>query len=186
MEAVLNIDTLPTPNPEALMFKVSLDLVGRGTYEFPSRTSAAEAPLARRLFSLDGVEQVLVTTRFVTVNKDPDYGWPELVPSLKGLIREHVASGDPAIPETAEEKKVDYGSELARAVAALIDEDIRPAVMQDGGDVQFMGITEEMIVQLRLIGSCATCPSSTATLSFGIERMLIEEFPELQGVEQLQ
>ena len=185
MEAVLNIDTLPTPNPEALMFKVSQDLVGRGTYEFTARATAAEAPLARRLFTLDGVAQVLVTTRFVTVNKDPDYGWPELVPSLKGLIREHVCRRDPAVADS-EEKTVDHGSELARAVAALIDEDIRPAVMQDGGDVQFMGITDEMIVQLRLIGSCASCPSSTATLSFGIERMLIEEFPELQGVEQLQ
>jgi Fe-S cluster biogenesis protein NfuA len=185
MEAVLNIDTLPTPNPEALMFKVTQDLVGRGTYQFTDRNSANEAPLARRLFSLDGVEQVLVTTRFVTVNKVPDYGWPELVPSLKGLIREHVASGDPAVDPNSLEKPVDHDSELARAVQELIDEDIRPALLGDGGDVIFLGITPEMIVQLRLIGSCSSCPSSTATLAFGIERLMIEEFPEIQGVEQI-
>ncbi len=185
MEAVLNIDTLPTPNPDALMFKVSQDLVGGGTFEFPDRDTASTAPLARRLFSLDGVDLVLVTTRFVTVNKDPDYRWPELVPSLKGLIREHVASGDPAVPEGSETDSKDHDSELARAIQDVIDEDIRPAIMQDGGDIQFLGVTPEMVVQLRLMGACSSCPSSTATLAFGIERMLIEEFPELQGIEQI-
>ncbi len=185
MDTVLNIDTLPTPNPDALMFKISQDLVERGTYEYTDRSGADEAPLARRLFSLDGVETILVTTRFVTVNKNPDYGWPELVPSLKGLIREHVASGDPAVDATELVEAANTDSELAKAVALLIEQDIRPALQQDGGDIQFLGITPEMTAQLRLIGACASCPSATATLAFGVERMLVEEFPDLQGVEQV-
>ncbi len=185
MEEVLNIDTLPTPNPEALMFKISQDLVERGTYEYIHRSKAVDAPLARRLFTLDGVQQVLVTTRFVTVNKNPEYGWPELVPSLKGLIREHMASGEPAVDPSELVEAANTDSDLARAVARLIDEDIRPALQQDGGDVQFLGITPEMTAQLRLIGACASCPSATATLAYGVERMLVEEFPDLQGVEQV-
>ena len=55
----------------------------------------------------------------------------------------------------------------------------------DGGDVQFVGITDDNIVQVRLIGSCSSCPSSTATLAMGIERMIVEEFPDVQGVIQV-
>ena len=58
-------------------------------------------------------------------------------------------------------------------------------VAMDGGDVQFVGITEDMVVQLRLMGACSSCPSSTATLAFGIERLLVEEFPDLTGVIQV-
>ena len=56
---------------------------------------------------------------------------------------------------------------------------------QDGGDVQFVGLTPESVVQIRLIGSCSSCPSSTATLAFGIERMITEEFPDVSGVIQV-
>ncbi len=93
----LAIDTLPTPNPHALMFKVAVPLVARGTYEYRNAAAAETAPLARRLFTLDGVDQILVTSRFVTVNKHGAFDWPSLVPDIKGLIREHVDSGDPAV-----------------------------------------------------------------------------------------
>ena len=78
----------------------------------------------------------------------------------------------------------DVTSPLAKGVRQLIDEEIRPAVAQDGGDVVFLGLTPDNIVKVRLIGSCSTCPSSTATLSMGIERLICEEFPEIKGVEQ--
>ncbi|MCB9741895.1 MAG: NifU family protein [Alphaproteobacteria bacterium] len=181
----LIVDTLPTPNPDALMFKVEVPLVERGTYEFTSTEAAADSPLPRRLFGLSGVEQVLVTSRFVTVNKAPERGWPELVPGIKGLIRAHVASGEPAIAEAEAVEALDVSSPLARQISQLLDEDIRPAVAMDGGDVQFVGLTEDNIVQVRLIGSCSSCPSSTATLAMGIERMIVEEFPDVQGVIQV-
>ncbi len=179
------VDTLPTPNPDALMFRVADPFVERGTYEYRSENSADDAALPRRLFTLDGVHEVLVSTRFVTVNKDPDYSWPELVSAIKGLIREHINSGDPAVPADQMVQAIDVTSELARKVVAILDEDIRPAVAQDGGDIQFVGITEANVVQVRLIGSCSSCPSATATLAFGIERMLMEDLPEITGVEQV-
>jgi NFU1 iron-sulfur cluster scaffold homolog, mitochondrial len=181
----LIIDTLPTPNPNALMFKVEVPLVERGTYEFNAPEKAKDAPLPHRLFQLGGIDQVLVTSRFVTVNKADDHEWNELIPGIKGEIRRHVASGDAAVGETEHLQALDTHSELARQVVDLIDEDIRPAVAQDGGDVQFVGITDDMVVQLRLIGACSSCPSATATLAFGIERLLVEEFPDINGVIQV-
>ncbi|HJN72580.1 MAG TPA: NifU family protein [Myxococcota bacterium] len=181
----LAIDTLPTPNPHALMFKVAVPLVARGTYEYRNAAAAETAPLARRLFTLDGVDQILVTSRFVTVNKHGAFDWPSLVPDIKGLIREHVDSGDPAVAAGHAVEALDTDSELARQVAELIEEEIRPSLARDGGDVQFVGLTEDNVVQVRLIGACASCPSSTATLSLGIEAFIVEEFPDVAGVIQV-
>lgn len=182
---LLRIDTLPTPNPDALMFKVEVPLVERGTYEFTQPDKARSSPLPRRLFTLAGVAQVLVTSRFVTVNKLGEYDWPELVPGVKGVIRAHIDSGDEAVDTASLVTALDTDSELARQIVELIDEEIRPAVAQDGGDVQFVGLTDDNVVQVRLIGSCASCPSSTATLALGIERLIVEEFPDVEGVIQV-
>ncbi|MCP4807347.1 MAG: NifU family protein [Proteobacteria bacterium] len=182
---LLRIDTLPTPNPDALMFKVEVPLVERGTYEYVAPDKAVNSPLPRMLFTLAGVAQVLVTSRFVTVNKVPQYDWPELVPGIKGAIRAHLDTGEAAVDVSEVVTALDTDSELARQIVELIDEEIRPAVAQDGGDCQFVGLTDENVVQVRLIGSCASCPSATATLALGIERLIVEEFPDVQGVIQV-
>ena len=73
-------------------------------------------------------------------------------------------------------------TEVELRILALIDEEIRPAVAQDGGDVEYLGF-EDGIVYLRMTGACGTCPSSTATLKMGIEALLKEEIPEVDSVE---
>jgi Fe-S cluster biogenesis protein NfuA len=181
----LRIDTLPTPNPDAMMFKVEVPLVERGTFEFNAPEKAGNSALPKRLFAIDGVDQVLVTSRFVTVNKTTELPWHDLVSNIKGAIRAHLASGDPAVEDQPELTALVTDSELARQIVELIDEEVRPALAQDGGDVQFVGLTAENVVQLRLIGACSSCPSSSATLAFGIERLLVEEFPDIQGVVQV-
>lgn len=178
------IDTLPTPNPDALMFKLQETLVPTGTFEYRSAGQASDAPLPRRLFDLSGITSVLVAPRFVTVNKDPALSWPELVPQIKAAIRDFLDSGDMAVPDT----DLDYGhitDPIERNVIQLLDEFIRPAVAQDGGDILFRGI-DDGVVLVKLIGSCSSCPSSTATLAMGVERMLLEEIPEVRGVRQVE
>jgi Fe-S cluster biogenesis protein NfuA len=180
----LAIDTLPTPNPEALMFRVPEALVAMGTFEFRSAAQASDAPLPRRIFDIAGVLHVLVAPRFVTVQKEGDVAWPMLVPPIKDAIRDFLASGDMAVPEGDQPAPSATDDPLAVRVQELLDEFIRPAVAQDGGDIVFRGI-EDGVVMLKLIGACGTCPSSTATLRQGVERMLLEEMPELRGVEQV-
>ncbi|GDX81002.1 iron transporter [Deltaproteobacteria bacterium] len=177
------IDTMPTPNPDALMFKVPETLIPVGTYEFKSAAQASDAPLPRRIFDIAGVLSVLVAPRFVTVNKDSESPWPLLVPAVKDAIRDFLDSGDMAVPEEGLPLHTPV-DELSRKVLALLDEFIRPAIAQDGGDIVFHGI-EDGVVLVKLIGACGTCPSSTATLAMGVERMLLEELPELRGVRQV-
>lgn len=62
---------------------------------------------------------------------------------------------------------------------------IRPQLQADGGDVELVDITAQNIVQLRLQGACAGCPMSQMTLKNGIERVLMQEVPEVKGVESV-
>ena len=60
-------------------------------------------------------------------------------------------------------------------------EKIRPNLVQDGGNVELVDVSDG-IVKLRLVGACAGCPMSTMTLKMGIERILKEEIPEVKEV----
>ncbi len=70
---------------------------------------------------------------------------------------------------------------MKRAQEAL--DEIRPAIQMDGGDVELVDITDEGIVQVRMVGACGGCPMSMVTLQAGIERILKRKVPEVTGVE---
>ncbi len=60
---------------------------------------------------------------------------------------------------------------------------IRPALLRDGGDVELIDVTSEGIVKVRLVGACGTCPMSILTLKRGIEATLKQRVPEIASVE---
>ncbi|MFO7718526.1 MAG: NifU family protein [Thermodesulfobacteriota bacterium] len=62
-------------------------------------------------------------------------------------------------------------------------EKVRPVLQADGGDIELVEITEDNIVKVRLQGACKGCPMSQMTLKNGVERALLKEVPEIQGVE---
>lgn len=68
-------------------------------------------------------------------------------------------------------------------VTKVLDE-IRPSLQADGGDVELVGI-EEDVVKVRLTGHCAGCAYSTMTLKMGIERLLKQRIPTIKGVQQV-
>ena len=59
---------------------------------------------------------------------------------------------------------------------------IRPAVQSDGGDLEFVGLSPDNTVRIRLLGACVGCPSSHMTLQLGVERNLKAHVPEVRGV----
>ncbi len=61
-------------------------------------------------------------------------------------------------------------------------EEIRPALQADGGDIDFVGI-DNNVVKVKLMGACGTCPSALVTLKMGVEARLKEEIPEVECVE---
>jgi len=72
-------------------------------------------------------------------------------------------------------------------IKELLETRIRPAVMEDGGDIMFVGFEEDTgIVTVKLAGSCVGCPSSTITLKNGVENMLQHYIPEVESVIALE
>ena len=60
---------------------------------------------------------------------------------------------------------------------------IRPFLQRDGGDIEFVELTEDNIVKVRLQGHCAGCPGATMTIKGVVERLIKETYPEIQAVE---
>ena len=84
-----------------------------------------------------------------------------------------------------EEEFFDEGAgDTVKTIKDLLDSRVRPAVAQDGGDITFKGF-KDGIVYLNMKGSCAGCPSSTATLKHGIENLLRHFVPKVTEVRQV-
>lgn len=63
---------------------------------------------------------------------------------------------------------------------------VRPYLQADGGDVVLVRVTDDGFVEVKLTGSCVTCPMSRMTLRAGVERRLLKDIPEIRRVEQVQ
>lgn len=177
------IETEPTPNPNTLKFLPGRPVLESGTAEFRDAASAAVSPLAQALFGVDGVTGIYLGSNFITVSKADDKEWLLLKPALLGLIMDHFTSDRPVmtgVQQSAGHASGDH-DEIVDQIIDLLDTRIRPAVAQDGGDITFVKF-EDGVVYLNMRGSCAGCPSSTATLKHGIENMLRHYVPEVVEV----
>lgn len=165
-----------------------------GSAEFLDTRSALASPLAIRLMGIDGVKGVFYGPDFVTVSKDTESTWSVLKPEIYSTLMEYFTSGqalfrseeDKASAGPQDTKILDTDSEVVAMIKELLDSRVRPAIMEDGGDLEFKGFDESSgIVKLMLKGSCRGCDSSTVTLKSGIERMLMHYIPEVKSVEQV-
>ena len=76
--------------------------------------------------------------------------------------------------------------ELLEKRVKNILEQVRPYLQADGGDVNFVELTDDMVVMVELTGACGSCPYSTMTLKNGIESVMKKSSPEIKAVEQVQ
>ncbi len=72
--------------------------------------------------------------------------------------------------------------EIKRKVINAINQ-IRPYLQQDGGDIEFIELTDENVVNVKLLGACGSCPYSTMTLKNGVETSIKKVIPEIKSVE---
>ncbi|PFH54694.1 hypothetical protein AMATHDRAFT_52438 [Amanita thiersii Skay4041] len=168
--------------------------MGDGTAEFLDTRSALASPLAIRLMGVEGVTSVFFGPDFVTVSRDSENAWAVLKPEIYSILMEHFTSGQPLFRSEEDRENagpqdtriLDTDSETVAMIKELLETRVRPAIMEDGGDIEYRGFSEEDgIVRVKLKGSCRGCDSSTVTLKSGIERMLMHYIPEVKGVEQI-
>lgn len=178
-----------TPNPATLKFVAGRPLLSGGEpADFPDAASAADSPLARRLFGVAGIERVFIGSNFVTVTKAAEASWDTVIPAVEEGIRGHVESGAPAVrasaPAAARPGPSPSGDEIERRIRRILDDEIRPAVAMDGGDIRFVSYRDG-VVTLHLQGACHACPSATMTLRMGVENRLRASIPEVREVVQV-
>ncbi|MDB2408438.1 NifU family protein [Crocinitomicaceae bacterium] len=183
-----------TPNPSTMKFVANKYILPSGeSANFTSKKDTLGfSPLAEELFQLPFVDGVFMASNFVTITKTDNVSWDFITMQLREFIREWISEGkeillksqeyeEPAIANTDINQLNFDKSEFDHKIAALLDEYVRPAVENDGGAIDYVGYKEGQVTVL-MKGSCAGCPSSTATLKGGIETLLKQHIPEVKEV----
>ncbi|MGR4000353.1 MAG: NifU family protein [Alphaproteobacteria bacterium] len=196
------IQTETTPNPRTLKFLPGVPVTGSVGADFTSIDEAKNtSPLATSLLEATGVARVYLADNWLAVTADEDQDWDLLKPEVLARIMEHFVTGratlhanknsseNPGVnlnteSEHSSQNNENENSEIATKIRELLDTYVRPAVAQDGGDITFRGFNQG-IVYLHLQGACAGCPSSTATLKMGIERLLRHHIPDVTEVRAI-
>lgn len=183
-----------TPNPLTMKFVANKHLLGIGdSAEFTSMDQTkGYSPLAEELFKFPFVDGVFIASNFVTITKTDNLSWDFITMELREFIKSWISEGKdvliqmpsklPKVEEKSDKPvKIYAPSDYDDAIMHLLDEFVRPAVENDGGAIDFRGY-ENGTVTVILKGSCAGCPSSTATLKGGIENLLKQHLPEVKEV----
>jgi Fe-S cluster biogenesis protein NfuA len=187
--------TEQTPNPEALKY-VTNRMLYRGIADFKDKEAAAEwSPLANSLMELPYVKSVYINNNYVTIQKELNYDWVDVMLKIKTFIKDYIDKDGVIVndgyaafleqwmaTQNADQFSGEHG-ELARKIKDLIDTYVKPAVEVDGGNIEFKAF-DKGIVYVTMQGSCSGCPSSTVTLKSGIEGMLKRMVPEVTEVVQ--
>jgi Fe-S cluster biogenesis protein NfuA len=193
MNIPVTVYTEMTPNPTTMKFVANKYLLISGdSVEFASRKEAKGfSPIAEALFDFPFVKNVFMAANFITITKTDNVPWDFITMELREFIKEWIVTGKDVLiqmpqPKVAENniagEKIEFNtSDYDDPIKALLDQYVRPAVENDGGAIDFLGF-EDGKVTVQLKGSCAGCPSSTATLKGGIENLLKNHLPEVKEV----
>ncbi len=171
-----------TPNPNAMKFVVNKRIVN-DIYEFKSLEDSSESPLAKSLFGFEFVNEVFFDFNFVSIIQKPEFKWEENVMDVREFIRSFIQDNNTIVFEEnikkASKVKTDIPiDDVSKEIIKIIDENIKPAVASDGGNILFESYeTDTKKVNVILQGACSGCPSSTITLKSGIETMLKDMLP---------
>ena len=180
-------DIEETPNPNAVKFILREPVSNGVARQYGSADQAESDPLAKSLFDVGHVVSVFYMDRMITIEKDDEGDWDELLPALAVPIRAAEAVNG-SVAAAA-------GAAVGGAIGALtsddprllkineiLDEKVRPALMGDGGYLEVLGLNDHTL-SIRYQGACGSCPSSLTGTLMAIEGMLKQGVdPELEVV----
>tara|TARA_B000000477_G_C6088262_1_gene226442 strand:+ start:596 stop:1468 length:873 start_codon:yes stop_codon:yes gene_type:complete len=173
-----------TPNPNVIKFVANKKLVNIA-HEFKTSESANYCFIAKALFNHDFIKEIYIDFNFISVTINEKFSWDEFTMQIREFILSYIKDGNQIIDssydvQNSTSEGIDQSNmdEISKKISALIDEQIKPAVASDGGNILFQSYdNESMEVKVILQGACSGCPSSTYTLKNGIETMLKDFLP---------
>ena len=178
-------DIEETPNPNAVKFVLREPVTNGTVRSIGSPSEAENDPLAKALFDVGHVVSVFYMDKMITVEKDEEGDWDELLPALAVPIRAAesvVAANAAAAAVGGAIAAVASDDPRLLRINEILDEKVRPALMGDGGYLEVMGLANHTL-SIRYQGACGSCPSSLTGTLMAIEGMLKQEVdPELEVV----
>lgn len=183
IDDVITIYAEATPNPESMKFVANKMIFANDSVDFRSADKVEGSPLAEALFEFPFVKGVFIMNNFVSITKEKEEEWFDLIPKLKAFIKEWLESDKEVVTPKAV-KADENEDEIVRKIKQLLDDHVKPAVEMDGGAITFQSF-DEGVVSVVMKGSCSGCPSSTLTLKAGIENLLKRMIPEVEAVEAI-
>src|SRR5215471_8574298 len=170
-----------TPNPNAVKFILREPITSGASRSFQNAQSAQADPLASALFAVGNVTSVFYMDRFITVNKEDEAPWEEMLKKLAEPIRAADAVSEP----TAQAPAPVYApgeNHLLDRINQVLDEKVRPGLAGDGGGLEIIGLDDKKLL-IRYQGACGSCPSSIGGTMMAIEYMLKEEVdPDIEVI----
>jgi len=182
MDLGLRMHAERTPNPNSIKWVMGRRIVeGTASASFEAPPAKEVSPLAHQLFSVDGVVGVFFAANFATISKREEVEWVDIAQPIVDALKSHLGSGEPALGPSYQAVTAEASGALVQRICRVLDEEIRPAVARDGGDILFVGFRDG-VVELEMRGACSGCPSAAATLKMAVESRLREEIPEVHEV----
>jgi Fe-S cluster biogenesis protein NfuA len=161
-------------------FTVEQPIYPNESFFFGNKDQSAGSPLAARLFAIEGVTTVLISHDQVTVTKGGFEEWPVIGRKVGAAIREHLASGQPAV-EPALRDALPSADVIREKVQDVLDSDINPSVASHGGVVQLIDVRKNDVF-IRMGGGCQGCGQATQTLRQGVESAIRRTVPEVGAI----
>jgi Fe-S cluster biogenesis protein NfuA len=177
----------PTPNPNAMKFILREPLTWGISRSYENADQAKDDPLASKLFEIEHVASVFYVDHWITVTQDGGADWQELMRKLAVPIRE-APTADAESEKHATQaagagmaELSDSDKERVAKINDILDEQVRPYLQGDGGDLYVVGL-EGNKLKVHYQGACGSCPSSISGTLEGIEGMVRRIDPELEVV----
>jgi Fe-S cluster biogenesis protein NfuA len=178
----------PTPNPNAMKFVLREPLTWGVSRSYDSAEQAQGDPLASALFAIGHVTNVFYVDHWITVTQDGKGDWQELMRKLAVPIRD-APSADADSARYAAQAEAgpdlrnvsDADRERLTRINGILDEQVRPYLQGDGGDLYVVGIEGNRLM-VHYQGACGSCPSSISGTLAGIENLLRPIEPDIELV----
>src|SRR5512140_2845460 len=180
-------DIEDTPNPNAKKFILKEPLTWGITRAYDNAAQAEEDLLAASIFDIEHVTNVFYVDHWLTVTQDGRADWPELLRRVAERIRAapaasaqsaQFASAAAATPLTELSPE---DQQRLYMINGLLDEQIRPYLQGDGGDLHVLGLEGNRLT-VHYQGACGSCPSSMSGTLVSIEQLLKTIEPDIEVV----
>lgn len=177
----IDIDIQPTPNPNALKFILNVPVKNEDSSTYRSPSECGENKLAQELFTIRGIDQLHFFENVIAVTKFSYEDWNAVEVAVTKKLLEFMPTHNPDYndPNPEAERRKNLSPEL-RQIEEILDKTIRPGLQGDGGDIQALSYSEN-ILMVKYQGACGTCPSSATGTLEAIKAILRDELnPDIE------